>query len=82
MVTYMLYKIMLYKIIIYRDMLYVFHLIMEARVYVVLKFSSVYCYLIKIMSCTNREHWSDYNQVSVRHTGVTIAIILITLHFW
>ena len=62
------------------DMLYVFLLIIEARVYVIFKFSSVSCYL-NIMSYTNREHWSDYNQVSVCHTGVIIAIIFIALHF-
>ena len=63
---------------IYGDMVYVFFLIMEARVYVILKFASISCYL-NIMSCTDREHWSDYNQVSVCHTGVILAIILITL---
>ena len=57
---------------IYGDMVYVFFLIMEARVYVILKFASISCYL-------NIEHWSDYNQVSVCHTGVILAIILITL---
>ena len=61
------------------DMVYVFFLIMEARVYVILKFASISCYLNIIMSCTDREHWSDYNQVSVCHTGVILAIILITL---
>ena len=55
---------------------------MEARVYIILMFSLVYCYLKNIMSCTDREHWSDYNQVSVCHTKVIIAIILISLHFW
>ena len=64
---------------IYGDMVYVFFLIMEARVYVILKFASISCYLNIIMSCTDREHWSDYNQVSVCHTGVILAIILITL---
>ena len=64
---------------IYGDMVYVFFLIMEARVYVILKFASISCYLNIIMSCTDREHWSDYNHVSVCHTGVILAIILITL---
>ena len=64
---------------IYGDMVYVFFLIMEARVYVILKFASISCYLNIIMSCTDREHWSNYNQVSVCHTGVILAIILITL---
>ena len=63
------------------DMLYVFFLIMEARIDVILKFSSVSCYL-NIMSCTDREHWPDYNQLSVCHTGIFIAIILLTIHFW
>ena len=61
------------------DMLYVFLLI---RVYVILKFFSVSCYLNNIMSYTDREHWSDYNQIFACHTEVTTAIILITLHFW
>ena len=49
------------------DILYVFLLIMETRVHVILKFSSVSCYLSNTMSCTDREHWSDYNQVSVSY---------------
>ena len=61
------------------DMLYVFLLIMEARVYVIIKFSSTACYVNIIMSCTDREHWPDYNQVSACHTGAILAVILITL---
>ena len=57
-------------------MLHVFLLIMETRVYAILKFSSVSCYFNNIMSSTDREDWPDYNQFSVCHTGV---IILITL---
>ena len=57
---------------------YVFLLIMEARVYVILKLSSIFCYLNIIMQCADREHWPDYDQVYVCHTGI-IAIILITL---
>ena len=72
---------MLYTTMISGDMLYVFFLIMEARIDVILKFSSVSCYL-NITSCTDREHWPDYNQLSVCHTGIFIAIILLTIHFW
>ena len=60
-------------------MVYVFLQIMEARLYVILKFSSVSCYVNIVMSCTDREHWPDYNEASVCHTGVILAIILITL---
>ena len=52
---------------------------MEARVYVILKYSSIPCYVNIIMSCTDTEHWPGYNQVSVFHTIVINAIILITL---
>ena len=41
-------------------MVYVFLLIMEARVYVILKFSSISCYLNIIMSCTDGDHWPDH----------------------
>ena len=64
---------------IFGDMVYVFLLIMESRVHVILKFSSISSYLNIIISCTDREHWPDYNQVSACHTGVILAIILITL---
>ena len=63
-------------------MVYVFLLIMEDRVYiyninVTLKLSSISCHIT--MSCTDIQHWPDYNQVSVCHTGVILVIILITL---
>ena len=74
--------IIFYTTMISGDMLYAFLLIMEARVYVILKFSLFACYLQNIMSFTDREHLPDYNQVSECHTGVIIVIILITLHFW
>ena len=59
------------------DMVYVFLLVMEARLFVILKFSSISCYL-NIIFCTEREHWPDYNQVSACHAGVILAIILRT----
>ena len=59
------------------DMVYVFLLVMEARLFVILKFSSISCYL-DIILCTDREHWPDYNQVSTCHTGVILAIFLRT----
>ena len=62
------------------DMLFVFLQTMEARIDVILKFSSVSCYL-NIMSCTDREHWPDSNQLSVCHAGLFIAIVLLTIHF-
>ena len=46
------------------DMVYVLLLIMETRVYVILKFSSISCYLNIIMSSTDGDHWPDFNQVS------------------
>ena len=55
---------------------------LQARVYLILKFSLFACYLQNIMSFTDREHLLDYNQVSECHTRVIIVIILITLHFW
>ena len=75
-------QIIFYTTMISGDMLYAFLQIMEARVYVILKFSLFSCYLNNIMACTDREQWPDYNQVPVCHTGVIIVIILITLHFW
>ena len=63
-------------------MLYVFLLIMDARVYVILKFSLLSCYLSNIMPCSDTEQWPDNNQDPVCDTGVITAIILITLHFW
>ena len=57
------------------DMIFVFLLIMEARAYVILKFSSIFCYLNIIMPCTDREHWPDYNQVSVCHAEVILVIV-------
>ena len=59
------------------DMVYVFPLVMEARLFVILKFSSISCYL-DIILCTDREHWPDYNQVSACHRGVILAIFLRT----
>ena len=40
-------------------MVYVFLLIMEARIYVILKFSSISCYVNIIMSFTDRELWPE-----------------------
>ena len=40
-------------------MVYEFLLIMEARIYVILKFSSISYYVNIIMSCTDRELWPE-----------------------
>ena len=74
--------IIFYTTMISADMLYAFLQIMEARVYVILRFSLFSCCLNNVMSCTDRKQWPNYNQVSVCHTGVIIVIILITLYFW